>query len=275
MGTLLVLLALGILIVDTWLWPWAPILLVVALAATGLACRELLDLLPSPRPRRWVCHLGVAALVISNWPPHVSSLGDPWLWVAGATAGFLMLAFLIEAAHFQGPSGAVLRLSLAFGVVGYLGLLACFFLQLRWLPGWHGSLALALAIFVPKCGDIGAYFTGRLLGRHPMAPVLSPKKTWEGAGGGLAASVAAAVGINALGLYFAPEGALLTWSSAIGFGVVVGIVAQLGDLAESLVKRDCERKDASVRIPGFGGVLDVLDSILFSAPVSYLWITRV
>jgi phosphatidate cytidylyltransferase len=158
--------------------------------------------------------------------------------------------------------------------VGYLGLLSCFFIQLRWLPGWHGSLALALAIFVPKCGDIGAYFTGRFLGRHRMAPVLSPKKTWEGAAGGLLASVAVALGINAVGANYAPEGLLLPWAGAAGLGLVVGVVAMLGDLMESLIKRDCQRKDASELVPGFGGVLDVLDSVVFSAPVTYGWVTN-
>jgi phosphatidate cytidylyltransferase len=126
-------------------------------------------------------------------------------------------------------------------------------------------LALALAIFVPKSCDIGAYFTGRAIGRHKMTPTLSPKKTWEGAAGGLVTAVLAALGINAIN-------PLLTWPSAIGFGIVVGITGMVGDLMESLIKRDCEKKDASDLVPGFGGVLDVVDAILFAAPVSYAWI---
>src|SRR5205807_2466319 len=159
--------------------------------------------------------------------------------------------------------------------VAYLGLLPSFLAQLRWPAGVGderfseaGTLSLALAVFVPKCADVGAYFAGRLFGRHAMAPVLSPKKTWEGAAGGLAASVAAAIGMDRIGS--APVLANL-WAEA-GFGVTVGLAGMLGDLAESLLKRDCRQKDASHVVPGFGGVLDVVDSVVFAAPVAYCWL---
>jgi phosphatidate cytidylyltransferase len=161
------------------------------------------------------------------------------------------------------------RLAYTFWVVGYLGFFAAFFVQMRWLPGNQGAVALALVIFVPKMGDTGAYFTGRALGRHRMTPVLSPKKTWEGAAGGMVAAVAVALGLcNGPWL----DRPLLPWWSAVAFGFVIGVVGLLGDLMESLIKRDCEKKDASAIVPGFGGVLDVLDSILFSAPVAYFWL---
>ncbi|MGH7225185.1 MAG: phosphatidate cytidylyltransferase, partial [Gemmataceae bacterium] len=162
--------------------------------------------------------------------------------------------------------GAVIRLALSVWMTAYLGLLPSFLIQLRWLDT-RARAALALAIFIPKCCDIGAYFTGRLLGRHPMAPVLSPKKTWEGLIGGLLLSAAATVAINRpLSVVRGGD----WWAAA--FGLVVGGVGALGDLAESLIKRDCRRKDASQVVPGFGGVLDVVDSILFAAPVAYCWL---
>ncbi len=101
-----------------------------------------------------------------------------------------------------------------------------------------------------------------------MTPVLSPKKTWEGAFGGLAVAVLATIGIDRL----APHSPLhqdIAWE--LGFGVTVGLAGMLGDLAESLIKRDCQSKDASAAVPGFGGVLDVVDAIIYSAPVSYWW----
>jgi phosphatidate cytidylyltransferase len=274
-GSLLVGLAVGILAGDVWLARWtalAPFLLLTCLAGAVPATLELVSLLPPPAPRAWLCALGVAVVLLANWPAHLTGAGDPWHWVLGALTGVLMGLFLWEAAWFQGPGGAVRRVSLAFWCVAYLGLLASFLVQLRWLPGGHGSAALALAIFVPKCGDIGAYFTGTFLGRHRMAPLLSPKKTWEGAAGGLTGSLGAALAIRGLEAYLAPGVPLLTWPGAVAFGLVVGAVAQLGDLMESLIKRDCERKDASHLLPGFGGVLDVLDSVLFSAPVAYWWL---
>src|SRR5439155_16610219 len=125
-----------------------------------------------------------------------------------------------------------------------------------------------LMVFAPKCADIGAYFTGRSLGRHPMAPVLSPKKTWEGAAGGLVLAALATVLISRLEPSLVPGG----MGGAAGLGAVLGIAGMLGDLAESLIKRDCGRKDASQVVPGFGGVLDILDSIIFAAPVAYCWL---
>ena len=141
-----------------------------------------------------------------------------------------------------------------------------------------------MAIFVPKCGDMAAYFTGRLLGRHRMTPAISPKKTWEGFAGGIVGAVVVALILNHFYLKELLEGKFMSafqidetvlhggdWA-ALGFGLTVGLAGVLGDLAESLIKRDCRRKDAADTVPGFGGVLDVIDSILFAAPVAYLWL---
>jgi phosphatidate cytidylyltransferase len=151
--------------------------------------------------------------------------------------------------------------------------LPSFLAQVRWLgpSSTDGMMALVLAIFVPKSCDIGAYATGRMLGRHPMTPVLSPKKTWEGAAGGLVLAVAVAVALDRLS-----PSTMLHHDLAIeiGFGVSMGIAGMLGDLAESLIKRDCLQKDASQVVPGFGGVLDVVDALLFAGPVAYLWFTN-
>jgi phosphatidate cytidylyltransferase len=102
-----------------------------------------------------------------------------------------------------------------------------------------------------------------------MTPVLSPKKTWEGLAGGLVLSALIAVAVNRL---VAPV--LRGDGEAALFGLAVGVAGVLGDLAESLIKRDCLKKDASAVVPGFGGVLDVVDSVLFAAPVAYWWLHR-
>jgi len=269
MGGLLILLVLAVLAADCWP-PWYPILLALVLAAGPAATAELVRLLPVPRPRLSVCLAGTLLVLAANWPAHLGWGGSPWLWIAGGAAATLLLAFLVEAAAFRQPDGAVQRVALACWTVSYVGFLAGFLVQLRWLPGWAGTFALALAIFVPKGGDIGAYFTGRALGRHRLAPLLSPKKSWEGAAGGLAAAVLVALALNAVSAAFLGD-ALLSWQVAVGFGSTVGLAGMLGDLAESLVKRDCGVKDASEAVPGFGGLLDVLDSILFAAPVAYVW----
>jgi phosphatidate cytidylyltransferase len=102
-----------------------------------------------------------------------------------------------------------------------------------------------------------------------MTPVLSPKKTWEGAAGGLLAAVLVTVALDRLG----PEPLLRQrWWAEAGFGLSVGGAGMLGDLAESLVKRDCRQKDASQAVQGFGGILDVIDAVLLAAPVAYFWL---
>src|SRR5262249_4644337 len=146
-------------------------------------------------------------------------------------------------------------------------------IQLRWLDGpWHGTIPLLALVATAKGADTGAYTFGRILGRHKLWPRLSPKKTVEGALGGMFVGVLASVLVFGFARWVVPSRAP-SWSDAIGFGLLVGAAAQLGDLMESMIKRDCARKDASATLPGFGGVLDVLDSLLFAGPVAYgYWI---
>jgi phosphatidate cytidylyltransferase len=273
MGALLIALTLGVLIVDPFLDPWAPFLLISTLGLSLTACAEMARLLRGQAQP--FCQLLVAGLLVANWLPHLFVAGDPWFAIGMALAAAVLVVCALEMSTFQAPGGSVQRMAVTFFIVAYLGFLPSFLIQLRWLPGLESitaskrqTLALALAIFVPKCCDIGAYFAGRALGRHPMAPVLSPKKTWEGAIGGLMLSTLAALLINEAGPII-PGGRF----SALLFGLVVGGAGMLGDLTESLIKRDCGQKDASQIMPGFGGVLDVVDAILYSAPMSYCWLT--
>jgi phosphatidate cytidylyltransferase len=284
MGAVLICLAALILLEERWLAPWYPFLLFAVTAACALGTRELIGMFDSAsRPHLPLCLFGVIAILLANWRAAAASNGLTWLsgtWtlIGGVVVATGIAAFLVEMYNFRGPDRIVERIGLTILVVFYLGVLPSFFVQLRWLPGstsdWpsRSTLALALTVFVPKCGDIGAFFTGkyltgRVLGRNQMTPLLSPKKTWQGAVGGMACSVAAAVGIASIGPVL--PGTL----AAIGFGLTVGIAGIFGDLAESLMKRDRQTKDASASVPGFGGVLDVIDSLLFAAPVAYCWLS--
>ena len=284
MGTLLIALAIGAVVLDQWLTPpWYPFLFVLVLLLALLGCHEVLHLLGTGRrPASWLCYTAVTCLVSANWLPVVFAAlsprstvnRDPWTWISAVFAAAVLAAFLAEMAAFHVPGESVARIALAVWIAAYLGLLPSFLIQLRWPRGFErngvdprSTTALLLAIFVPKCGDIGAYFIGRLLGRRRMAPTLSPKKTWEGASGGVATSVLAAIGIDRLGPVVRGG-----WASAAALGAALGIAGIFGDLSESLIKRDCRQKDASQVVPGFGGVLDVVDSILFAAPVAYWWI---
>jgi phosphatidate cytidylyltransferase len=272
MGAILIAITIGMLVGDERVAPWFPFLFLFQLGLTLAACHELVKLLgPQRSPQQLICYVGVVGFVLANWlvnypTPHANS----WTLLIGIQAGFLLVVFLYEMATFTAPGRSVERMALTWFIVGYLGLLPCFFAQIRWLTADHqaNTVRLALAAFVPKCCDIGAYCVGRLIGRHKMTPVLSPKKTWEGAIGGLVTAALAAIAIDRLG----PKPVLgMDYGWEVGFGISVGLAGMLGDLAESLLKRDCQTKDASSTVPGFGGVLDVVDAIIYSAPVSYLW----
>jgi phosphatidate cytidylyltransferase len=268
-GSLLAAAMGGVLYADGFLAPYFPCLLSCAVLVGVLTTRELAALLPpETRPQLVPTTVGVLAVLLSNWAHLLLPVEATWTPVVTTFAAAVIGAFLHEMARYREPFGAVTRLALTVFAVAYLGLLPSFFLKLRWLPEWSG-LALTLTIFVPKVGDIGAYFVGRYLGKRQFAPRLSPKKTWEGFAGGLAASVATAVGLSFAGPVFR-----YGIAEAVGFGLAVGLAGVLGDLAESLVKRDCQTKDAAKSIPGFGGLLDVIDSILFAGPVAYWWLTR-
>lgn len=271
MGAILIVLTVGMIAADQYFPPWFPFLFVFMLALSLAACHELIGLLgPQRAPHKAVCYVGIVVFVFANWLANYPTSAHAWTVLVGILAGFLLVVFLYEMAVFAAPGRSIERIAVTWWLLGYLGLLPCFFAQIRWLTDDHpaNSVRLALAVFVPKCCDTGAYAVGRLLGRHKMTPVLSPKKTWEGAIGGLAFAALAAIGIDQL----SPKSPLqqdAAWE--IGFGLSVGLAGMLGDLAESLIKRDCQSKDASTALPGFGGVLDVLDAIIYSAPVSYLW----
>lgn len=278
MGSLLIALAVLVLLEHQWFAPWYPFLFVCYLVATVMAVREFLGLLPvEVRPSESIVVGSIAVLAVFSWWSAVVTSGrdvadlHTWDLIGAGVVGGTVVAILREMARFRGPDRIVERVALTAFTLIYLGALPCFLVQLRWLPFGYSTPALALAVFVPKGNDIGAYFTGkfltgRVLGRHQMTPLLSPKKTWQGAVGGMLASVAVALGIQA-GWPVIVGG----WVGAVMFGLTVGLAGMLGDLAESLIKRDLQTKDASHTVPGFGGVLDVVDSLLFAAPVVYLW----
>jgi phosphatidate cytidylyltransferase len=275
MGTFLIALVICVLLFDpSPCYPFL-LLLVIFLAVGGSV--ELYQLIGAAHGLPlWLSSGSVLLMLLANWPAHLwpGFFGnDSWRLVCAALTTVVLVSFLVEMTVFSSPSHAAeppptlgrvtIRLSLLVWITVYLGLLPSFLIQLR----WFSVAALALGIFIPKCGDMGAYFTGRLLGRRSLAPVLSPKKTWEGLLGGLLLSAAAAVAINRpLSVVRGGD-----WMAA-AFGLVVGGAGALGDLAESMIKRDCRCKDASQMMPGFGGVLDVIDSILFAAPIAYGWL---
>ncbi|GBD36147.1 Phosphatidate cytidylyltransferase [bacterium HR36] len=279
-GSVLIALALAVLVLDQLWAPWYPCLAVAAVGFGLLASWELRPLLPEPRPLAWWMHGGVVAILLANWAtPALARLGStvpPLSLVTFTATLMLLLGFLAEMGRFRGSDGATPRLAHGSLALLWLGVAPSFLVQLRWFGlDAHGATsdlglwALAFGIFVPKVGDIAAYFIGSLLGRRPLAPVLSPKKTWEGALGGLLGSLVAGSAMVAAAHQFTGR-MLLGWPMTVLASLLIGMVAQLSDLAESLIKRDRQVKDTSAYVPGLGGILDTIDSLLFSAPLVWL-----
>ena len=288
-GLTLVLVLLAILIGDEWFYPWYPLWFVASVVVMTLCALEVAGLLAAsgPGPALGVVVGGIVALVAANWVPHLvppltGEAGQSLALVYDLTAAvhvmawplwtfvaILMGTFLVESARFDRPGSTMLRIAATVLVLAYVGLLGGFIIQMRWLVGpYHGLIPLAFLFATAKGSDIGAYTVGRIAGRHKLWPTLSPNKTIEGSLGGLAFGTLAALGVAALAR-FVLHAPCLGWGATVGFGLLVAFVAQLGDLMESMIKRDSEQKDSSSAIPGFGGLLDVLDSLLFSAPVAY------
>jgi phosphatidate cytidylyltransferase len=161
----------------------------------------------------------------------------------------------------DGPEGYQRDMGAATLILLYVPFLLGFAAVLSAPADGEWRILATLAVVV--LSDTGGFVTGVKFGKHPMAPTISPKKSWEGFAGSV---FAAAVGGSLL-LYFLLE--VKPWWGAV-FGVVVSVAAILGDLSESLLKRDLGIKDMSNLLPGHGGLMDRLDSVLFAAPTAYL-----
>lgn len=176
-----------------------------------------------------------------------------------AVSVFALLAIFVYQGRFFGPAGTVANCSASLFSVFYLGFLSSFVLGIR---VEFGLWPMLMAIIVVKSSDIGAYTIGRLFGKHKFAPVISPGKTWEGLAGAVIFAIIVA-------MLFARIADIMTLPQAVLFGAVFAYLGQLGDLAESMIKRDAAEKDSAESVPGFGGVLDIIDSPLVTAPLAY------
>lgn len=182
--------------------------------------------------------------------------------VISCTAAIILVLFILQALKYANE-GTIANCSANIFACFYIGFLSSFVLGIRID---FGVWPLFMFIFTVKCSDIGAYTLGKLFGKHKMAPKISPGKTWEGLGGAVLFAIIVAV-------LFAKFCGIMPLASAAVFGAVFGVCGQLGDLAESMIKRDAQQKDSSSSVPGFGGILDIIDSPIATAPVAYLFLT--
>lgn len=285
-GSVLLAGLLGLLYADgryAQAWPGA-CLLPCAILLSHLMARELLGLWHdcADRPRAGPLYVGVSLPVLlaaaAPWWTLATAPGAgrwPDNSVDGAAAGVLLaiiVMFACEMRRYQQPGRATARLARSTLALVYAGWSVSFLVSLRlWHDARWGLAALVSALLIVKSADIGAYFVGRALGRHRLAPVLSPRKTWEGVGGGLAAAWLGGAFCQA---WFVPQlvpgpnrvGPLVGW---LLYATLLSLAGLAGDLAESLLKRDANRKDSSAWLPGLGGVLDLADSLTLAAPAAY------
>ncbi|NBX24641.1 MAG: hypothetical protein EBQ99_01085 [Planctomycetes bacterium] len=223
-----------------------------------LLAAELTRLLRAGGTRAWP--LGASAALAAG--SFIAVAAHAWNLETVATwAALLPLAWLLL------PLGQLLRgrsdravadLGRWMLVAVWIGAMPACWIALRAGVPWMGLVAAVLAV---KSNDMGAYFAGRFLGRHAMAPWISPKKTWEGFAGGLAASV----GVGAWAGVQCGAGV----GAGMAFGAVASVLGPLGDLAESILKRQAEAKDSGRLLPGMGGMFDVMDSLLWTAPAAW------
>jgi phosphatidate cytidylyltransferase len=188
-----------------------------------------------------------------------------WLGARAALAALALSVIGLMAWRLPGGAAGYLRdLSAGIFALAYLPLMAVFLAMI--LARHTGARQALIFVVVTICSDIGGYAAGVLIGRHPLASSISPKKTWEGLAGSVAACLAAG-------------GILMTWllHTHVWQGLVVGAAAAaaatLGDLVESIMKRDLQIKDMGSVLPGHGGILDRIDSLLVVAPVYWLLLT--
>jgi phosphatidate cytidylyltransferase len=223
------------------------------------------------RPFRALAVAGCTAMIVHAFLTQFSWFKP----IAASSLAFIvclvMLLAALKRAMQKQSQEAITHMAGTVLAVLYLGGLAWFLVALRVKHGqnlwsvpftgttWH----VVMILLAVKFTDIGAFFVGRAVGKHKLIPWLSPGKTWEGLLGGLATA-------GLIGAICAPQIVELSITKGILFGILIGAVGQLGDLLESMFKRDAEVKDSSSLIPGFGGILDVIDSPLLAAPFAYL-----
>jgi len=211
-------------------------------------------------PRSFI-FLGVFSGVLL---PYITYFYRPTggIWEALFFIIVLIALFLIQFTRKENQNAVVLIALTLFGVF-YVGWFFTYLVKIRFLEDGHKLVAYLL--LVTKSGDIGAYLIGSKFGKHRLIPRISPNKSVEGAVGGFLFSIVFAL-ISRSFLNWMSFSVILTG------GILIGVFAQLGDLAESLLKRDYQVKDSSPFLPGLGGMLDVIDSILFAAPIFYIYL---
>jgi phosphatidate cytidylyltransferase len=242
----------GVYLGGWWVFALALVAAVIGLHEYWLLARPLAPLAPA----------GYVGAVLALVGAEVGGIA----WGVGGVLTTFLLAFVLKAISEAHAAATIAISGTVMGAVWIGGGLG-FLILLRELPE-HGRLAAITVLLAVWAGDTFAYLGGRLLGRHKMAPSTSPGKTWEGFVVGAAATIFVAF----VALYHQH---FLTIGQSVGLGVAVAVAAPIGDLFESLLKRDMAVKDTGRLLGGHGGMLDRIDALLFAAPAAYFVILAV
>jgi phosphatidate cytidylyltransferase len=229
-----------------WVFALATVAALVSLHEYWLLARPLAPLAPA----------GYIGALLALLGAEMGGVG----WMVGGLFTTFALAFLLKAISAARAASTIAISATVMGAVWVGGGLS-FLILLRELPE-HGRLATLTVLLAVWAGDTFAYFGGRLIGRHKMAPTTSPGKTWEG----LAVGTLATVFVAFVSVYHQD---FLTIGESVVLGLVIAVAAPLGDLFESLLKRDMDVKDTGRLLGGHGGMLDRIDALLFAAPAAY------
>jgi phosphatidate cytidylyltransferase len=274
-GTLMTLLFTGLVVVDAWLdgslissvppaTVRATILCLLIAILTVPAQLEMANLIAKTGPTIFKPVAITASILLATgwyWRQFSGEPAEFHLYYVLFVSAFSLLAVLLYQGLRFATIGAMANCAANFFAVFYLGFLSGFILGIRID---FGIWCLLMFVFTVKSSDIGAYTIGSLCGKHKCFPKISPHKTWQGLAGAVIFAAIVAV-------IFSHFCGIMRLSYAIIFGVVFAILGQLGDLAESMMKRDAQQKDSARTVPGFGGILDIIDSPLATAPVAYLF----
>jgi phosphatidate cytidylyltransferase len=232
-------------------------------AASWVAARELHQAVRKQGIEATLVPILAGCVVIAAGPYAIATWLPDTLPMTAAMLVCLSLT-VIAALIWRMPrgfAGYVRDATASVLIIVYVPLLASF--SLLMLVGAHGSARIVAYVLVVTMSDTGGLVVGRMFGRHPMSPKISPKKSWEGLAGSLVFGIAAGIGTAVFGLK-------VPFWVGIVLGVALVAVGTCGDLVESMIKRDIGIKDMSSFLPGHGGVMDRLDSLLFAAPVAWL-----
>jgi phosphatidate cytidylyltransferase len=256
-------------------WPLGLLVMVFGLGTSAEYFRlEKAD--AKAAPYRWMGFalcvafwMGIAVHTVLHWS-DARHPEPPWWFEMAALVVAVQCAFIPPLRHGLDGHATIVRVYLTiFGVV-YTAIMFGFLIRVLFLEGAaSGRHLLLMTVMVTKFSDMGAYAFGTWFGTHKMIPHISPAKTWEGLGGAFVGCYVAMAGMM---LVVPDKMAPLGWGTAMLLAPILCAVSVIGDLAESILKRCHNIKDSGHKLPGIGGVLDLTDSLIFTAPVCYFYL---